>query len=88
MSNSIVGINAGSLVKRQNRHLPGGQRRALSLSGQIEGIGGAPRLEIADDKGELVENRVLTVQGFDQGAATRDPILSVGFGSSYQAGCS
>ena len=73
MSNSIAVINAGSSSIKFAIYQATKDERCL-FRGQIEGIGVAPRLKIADDKGGVVEDRTLAAQGFDHGAATREII--------------
>ena len=45
--------------------------------GQIDAIGVAPRLRVADAKGGIVEERAFASEGFDHDAAMRE-ILSLG----------
>ena len=73
MSNSIAVINAGSSSVKFAIYQATKDERCL-FRGQVEGIGVAPRLKIADDKGGVVEDRILAAQGFDHGAATREII--------------
>ena len=73
MSNSIAVINAGSSSVKFAIYQATKDERCL-FRGQVEGIGVAPRLKIADDKGGVVEDRTLAAQGFDHGAATREII--------------
>jgi acetate kinase len=73
MSNSIAVINAGPSSVKFAMYQATKDERCL-FRGQVEGIGAAPRLKIADDKGGVVEDRILTAQGFDHGAATREII--------------
>jgi acetate kinase len=73
MSNSIAVINAGSSSVKFAIYQATNDERCL-FRGQVEGIGVAPRLKIADDKGGVVEDRTLAAQGFDHGAATREII--------------
>ena len=73
MSNSIAVINAGSSSIKFAIYQATKDERCL-FRGQVEGIGVAPRLKIADDKGGVVEDRTLAAQGFDHGAATREII--------------
>jgi acetate kinase len=73
MSNAIAVINAGSSsVKFAIYQATKGER--CLFRGQVEGIGVAPRLKIEDGKGDAVEERTLSAQGFDHGAATREII--------------
>ena len=73
MSNSIAVINAGSSSVKFAIYQATKDERCL-FRGQVEGIGVAPRLKIADDKGGVVEDRILAAEGFDHGAATREII--------------
>ena len=73
MSNSIAVINAGSSSVKFAMYQATKDERCL-FRGQVEGIGTAPRLKIADDKGGVVEDRILAAEGFDHGAATREII--------------
>ena len=68
--------NQCRLLKRQIRHVPSDQGRALPFPGPgRRNSGTAPRLKIADDKGGAVEDRSLILaEGFDHGAATREII--------------
>ncbi|HZZ25800.1 MAG TPA: acetate kinase, partial [Roseiarcus sp.] len=66
-------INAGSSSVKFAIYQATKDERCL-FRGQVEGIGVAPRLKIADDKGGVVEDRTLAAQGFDHGAATREII--------------
>ena len=76
MSQSIAVINAGSSSIKFA--LYDAVREEICLfRGQIGGIGVAPRLKVADPKGEIVEERAFTSEGFDHDAAMRE-ILSVG----------
>ena len=58
MSNSIAVINAGSSSIKFAIYQATKDERCL-FRGQVEGIGVAPRLKIADDKGGVVEDRSL-----------------------------
>jgi acetate kinase len=73
MSNSIAVINAGSSSVKFAIYQATKDERCL-FRGQVEGIGVAPRLKIADDKGGVVEDRIQPAQGFDHGAAMREII--------------
>ncbi len=73
MSNSIAVINAGSSSVKFAIYQATKDERCL-FRGQVEGIGIAPRLKIEDGKGNVVEERTLSAQGFDHGAATREII--------------
>ena len=73
MSNSIAVINAGSSSVKFAIYQATKDERCL-FRGQVEGIGVAPRLKIEDGKGDVVEERTLSAQGFDHGAATREII--------------
>ena len=73
MSDLIAVINAGSSSVKFAIYQATRDERCL-FRGQVEGIGVAPRLEVADDKGGVVEDRILPAQGFDHGAATREII--------------
>ncbi len=53
MSNSIAVINAGSSSVKFAIYQATKDERCL-FRGQVEGIGVAPRLKIADDKGGVV----------------------------------
>ena len=76
MSQSIAVINAGSSSIKFA--LYDAVREEICLfRGQIGGIGVAPRLKVADPKGEIVEERAFASEGFDHDAAMRE-ILSVG----------
>ena len=76
MSQSIAVINAGSSSIKFA--LYDAVREEICLfRGQIGGIGVAPRLKVADPKGEIVEERAFSSEGFDHDAAMRE-ILSVG----------
>jgi acetate kinase len=73
MTNSIAVINAGSSsvkfaiyeAKRHERYL---------FRGQVEGIGVAPRLKVANAEGEVIDERTCEPSGFDHDAATREII--------------
>ncbi len=52
-------------------------RRYVSSAVQIDAIGVAPRLRVADTRGGIVEERAFESEGFDHDAAMRE-ILSVG----------
>ena len=66
-------INAGSSSVKFAIYQATRDERCL-FRGQVEGIGVAPRLEVADDKGGVVEDRILPAQGFDHDAAMREII--------------
>jgi acetate kinase len=76
MWNSIAIVNAGSSSIKFAIYQATKDERCL-LRGQVEGIDVAPRLRIADDKGGAAEDRTLTSEGFDHGAAT-DEIIETG----------
>ena len=76
MSQSIAVINAGSSSIKFALY-DAVREEICRFRGQIGGIGVAPRLEVADPKGEIVEERAFTSEGFDHDAAMRE-ILSVG----------
>ena len=76
MSQSIAVINAGSSSIKFALYDAANEEICL-FSGQIGGIGVAPYLKVADPKGEIVEERAFTSEGFDHDAAMRE-ILSVG----------
>jgi acetate kinase len=44
--------------------------------GQIEGIGLAPRLKVADAGGRVIEEREFAAQGFDHDAAMREIVTT------------
>jgi acetate kinase len=73
MSDLIAVINAGSSSVKFAIYQATRDERCL-FRGQVEGIAVAPRLEIADDKGGVVEDRILPAQGFDHDAAMREII--------------
>ena len=76
MSQSIAVINAGSSSIKFALYDAVSEEICL-FRGQIGGIGVAPRLKVADPKGEIVEERAFSSEGFDHDAAMRE-ILSVG----------
>ena len=76
MSQSIAVINAGSSSIKFALY-DAVREEICFFRGQIGGIGVAPRLKVADPKGETVEERAFTSEGLDHDAAMRE-ILSVG----------
>ena len=76
MTSHIAVINAGSSSVKFAIYEATTEERCL-FRGQIEGIGVAPRLSIADAKGGTVEDRAFPSEGFDHDAATRQ-ILTAG----------
>ena len=76
MSQSIAVINAGSSSIKFALY-DAVREEICFFRGQIGGIGVAPRLKVADPKGEIVEERAFSSEGFDHDAAMRE-ILSVG----------
>ena len=76
MSQSIAVINAGSSSIKFALY-DAVREEICFFRGQIGGIGVAPRLKVADPKGEIVEERAFASEGFDHDAAMRE-ILSVG----------
>lgn len=76
MSQSIAVINAGSSSIKFALY-DAVREEICFFRGQIGGIGVAPRLKVADPKGEIVEERAFSSEGFDHDTATRE-ILSVG----------
>ena len=76
MSQSIAVINAGSSSIKFALYDAVSEEICL-FRGQIGGIGVAPRLKVADPKGEIVEERAFSSEGFDHDAAMRE-ILSLG----------
>lgn len=76
MTSCIAVINAGSSSVKFAIYEATTEERCL-FRGQIEGIGVAPRLSIADAKGGTVEDRAFPSRGFDHDAATRQ-ILTAG----------
>jgi len=75
MTNSIAVINAGSSSVKFALYDAERDERCL-FRGQVEGIGVAPRLKVADDGGRVVEEREFAAHGFDHAAATREIITS------------
>ena len=73
MSDLIAVINAGSSSVKFAIYQATRDERCL-FRGQVEGIGVAPRLEVTDDKGGVVEDRILPAQGFDHDATMREII--------------
>jgi acetate kinase len=74
--NSIAVINAGSSSVKFALYDAAKDERCL-FRGQVEGIGVAPRLKVADDDGFIVEQRDFgAAQGFDHGAAMREIIAT------------
>ena len=76
VSQSIAVINAGSSSIKFALY-DAVREEICFFRGQIGGIGVAPRLKVADPKGEIVEERAFASEGFDHDAAMRE-ILSVG----------
>jgi acetate kinase len=76
MTSRIAVINAGSSSVKFAIYEATSEERCL-FRGQIEGIGVAPRLTIANAKGGAVEDRAFSSEGFDHDAATRQ-ILTAG----------
>ena len=76
MSQSIAVINAGSSSIKFALY-DAVREEICFFRGQIGGIGVAPRLKVADPKGEIVEERAFSSEGFDHDTAMRE-ILSVG----------
>ena len=76
MSQSIAVINAGSSSIKFALY-DAAREEICFFRGQIGGIGATPRLKVADPKGEIVEERAFSSEGFDHGAAMRE-IFSVG----------
>ena len=76
MSQSIAVINAGSSSIKFALY-DAVREEICFFRGQIGGIGVAPRLKVADPKGEIVEDRAFSSEGFDHDAAMR-VILSLG----------
>jgi acetate kinase len=73
MTSCIAVINAGSSSVKFAVYEAAMEGSCL-FRGQIEGIGVAPHLTIADAKGAAVEDRNLSSDGFDHDAATREII--------------
>ena len=76
MSQSIAVINAGSSSIKFALY-DAAREEICFFRGQIGGIGVAPRLKVADPKGEIVEERAFSSEGFDHDTAMRE-IVSVG----------
>ena len=76
MTSRIAVINAGSSSVKFAIYEATSEERWL-FRGQIEGIGVAPRLTIANAKGGAVEDPAFSSEGFDHDAATRQ-ILTAG----------
>ena len=76
MSQCIAVINAGSSSIKFALYDAPGEEICL-FRGQIDAIGVAPRLKVADAKGGIVEERAFASERFDHDAAMRE-ILSVG----------
>ena len=85
MSQSIAVINAGSSSIKFALYDAVSEEICL-FRGQIDGIGVAPRLKVADPKGEIVEERAFASEGFDHDAAMRE-ILSVGADTVARRAC-
>jgi acetate kinase len=75
MTSRIAVINAGSSSIKFALYEATSEERCL-FRGQIDGIGVAPHLTIADSKGAIVDDRAFPSEGFDHDAATRE-ILAV-----------
>ena len=76
MSQCIAVINAGSSSIKFALYDATSEEICL-FRGQIDAIGVAPRLKVADAKGGIVEERAFSSEGFDHDAAMRE-ILSLG----------
>jgi acetate kinase len=76
VSQSIAVINAGSSSIKFALY-DALSEEICRFRGQIGGIGVAPRLKVADAKGETVDERAFASENFDHDAAMRE-ILSVG----------
>ena len=76
MSQSIAVINAGSSSIKFALY-DAVRVEDCRFRGQIGGIGVAPRLKVADGKGETVEERAFKSESFDHDSAMRE-ILAVG----------
>jgi acetate kinase len=76
VSQSIAVINAGSSSIKFALYDAMREKNCL-FRGQISGISVAPRLKVADDKGETVEERAFPPESLDHDAAMRE-ILAVG----------
>ena len=70
MSQCIAVINAGSSSIKFALY-DGAREESCLFRGQIDAIGVAPRLRVADAKGGIVEDRGFPSQGFDHDAAER-----------------
>jgi acetate kinase len=77
MTSCIAVLNAGSSSVKFAIYEAAKEDRCL-FRGQIEGIGVAPRLRIADAEGACVEDSRLSSNGFDHDAATRKIIETGG----------
>jgi acetate kinase len=75
MSKSIAVINAGSSSVKFALYDTQIIERC-SFRGQVDGIGVKPRLKVANADGRVVEERDVTAQGFDHGAAMREIIAT------------
>jgi acetate kinase len=71
MTSCIAVINAGSSSIKFAIYDAADESRCL-FRGQIEGIGTAPHLRVADAKGGVVEDRGFQAEGFDHEGATRE----------------
>ena len=76
LSHCIAVINAGSSSIKFALYDAKSEETCL-FRGQIDAIGIAPRLRVADAKGGIAEERAFWSEGFDHDAATRE-ILSLG----------
>jgi acetate kinase len=76
VSQCIAVINAGSSSIKFALYDAASEEICL-FRGQIDAIGVAPRLKVADAKGGIVEERAFASEGFDHDAAMRE-ILSLG----------
>jgi acetate kinase len=72
----IAVINAGSSSVKFALYAASGEADLLFL-GQVEGLGVAPHLRIADAQGNAVADQAWPAEGFNHGAATR-AILTTG----------
>ena len=75
MSQCIAVINAGSSSIKFALYDAASEETCL-FRGQIDAIGVAPRLRVADAKGGIVEERAFSSEGFNHDAAMRE-ILSL-----------
>src|ERR1700739_4029466 len=76
MTNGIAVINAGSSSVKFAVY--GATSEApISLRGQIDGIGVAPRLKIADAQSNVVGSEAWPAQGFDHAQAMHEILVRV-----------